>query len=331
MTFRRTNEKRRHMASQHGTTAHVCRGALRDGTTWGCDKIFSRKDALQQHWKSKTGKNCRPNDLVMSTVEEPLPLQNHDCDSQSRTVSLTSELNVQLAFGPVHTPAVEADNTEGDHRSVPLPVIDTADIIALPYFQVLPNLSTAISHHIENQLNGELKYLPLVENLFRLERDSESRIKDILVKGMRTLFNECINQVKCLNCPLCGEAIKYTIAYKSHLVRHVNLLDFLEKSPEDELELKAQIRVYRDLKLICLQQRQCFGQILGNTRVWGCHRTFRTDHEFGNHLFRLPGKFEGSDCSLELKCAIREVASLLRMQIDVLERWRLDQDQNLYT
>ncbi|GMM29131.1 hypothetical protein DAMA08_018470 [Martiniozyma asiatica (nom. inval.)] len=65
-SFARHSDRRRHEKSQHidqvetGDEINIkkftCGGVLDDGTTWGCGKVFKRKDGLTAHWKSAKAK-----------------------------------------------------------------------------------------------------------------------------------------------------------------------------------------------------------------------------------------------------------------------------------
>lgn len=53
-TFLSKDYLRRHVREQHRRAReHVCRGHLSNGTTWGCNKKFSRPYQLVNHWKGQ--------------------------------------------------------------------------------------------------------------------------------------------------------------------------------------------------------------------------------------------------------------------------------------
>lgn len=56
-TFKRKEDRERHQ-STHGEKNYVCAGLLSDGTKWGCNKTFSRKDKLKEHFQPDKGFNC---------------------------------------------------------------------------------------------------------------------------------------------------------------------------------------------------------------------------------------------------------------------------------
>lgn len=59
-TFARHSDRRRHENNQHkAPTGFVCGGIGKDGQSWGCGKVFKRKDGLIAHWRSqKARKKC---------------------------------------------------------------------------------------------------------------------------------------------------------------------------------------------------------------------------------------------------------------------------------
>ncbi|KAK8044973.1 hypothetical protein PG993_004997 [Apiospora rasikravindrae] len=66
MTFVRQHDKKRHEETRHiEERRFICRGYLRDGSPWGCQKTFARADILTDHHKSQTGRSC-----VQALLEE---------------------------------------------------------------------------------------------------------------------------------------------------------------------------------------------------------------------------------------------------------------------
>jgi uncharacterized Zn-finger protein len=55
--FARESDYTRHML-KHSEKQFKCGGNLKDGTGWGCGKLFSRADILNSHHKSKIGRQC---------------------------------------------------------------------------------------------------------------------------------------------------------------------------------------------------------------------------------------------------------------------------------
>ncbi|KAK7943141.1 nacht domain protein [Apiospora aurea] len=59
MTFVRQHDKKRHEETRHVEERRfICRGYLRDGSPWGCQRTFARADVLADHHKSQTGRLC---------------------------------------------------------------------------------------------------------------------------------------------------------------------------------------------------------------------------------------------------------------------------------
>jgi hypothetical protein len=50
--------KNRHEALHYGDKKFVCRGGLKDGSSWGCSRRFGRADALGRHFRSEAGRFC---------------------------------------------------------------------------------------------------------------------------------------------------------------------------------------------------------------------------------------------------------------------------------
>lgn len=57
-TFVRLNDKKRHERS-HGERQFVCGGVHGNGVPWGCGQSFWRKDALDAHFRTELGEQCR--------------------------------------------------------------------------------------------------------------------------------------------------------------------------------------------------------------------------------------------------------------------------------
>lgn len=51
--FTRQHDWKRHMELHDPSKKFKCAGTLSDGTPWGCNKEFARKDALSRHFKSQ--------------------------------------------------------------------------------------------------------------------------------------------------------------------------------------------------------------------------------------------------------------------------------------
>ena len=51
--FTRQHDWKRHMELHDPSKKFKCAGVLADGTAWGCNREFARKDALSRHFKSQ--------------------------------------------------------------------------------------------------------------------------------------------------------------------------------------------------------------------------------------------------------------------------------------
>lgn len=56
--FARQHDRKRHEGLHSGEKKFVCRGALKDGSHWGCGRRFARADALGRHFRSEAGRVC---------------------------------------------------------------------------------------------------------------------------------------------------------------------------------------------------------------------------------------------------------------------------------
>ncbi|EMD69111.1 hypothetical protein COCSADRAFT_130498 [Bipolaris sorokiniana ND90Pr] len=77
-SFARKGDRTRHVTTSHDDAkSFVCGGKLRDGSDWGCGRVFKRGDMLNRHWKSTKGQVC----IVQKQNEE-------DADNVSSSASL---------------------------------------------------------------------------------------------------------------------------------------------------------------------------------------------------------------------------------------------------
>lgn len=56
--FARQHDRKRHEDLHLGAKKYQCRGFLKDGTQYGCERKFARADALRRHFQTENGKEC---------------------------------------------------------------------------------------------------------------------------------------------------------------------------------------------------------------------------------------------------------------------------------
>jgi uncharacterized Zn-finger protein len=76
-SFACQNNRKRHEGLHSGEKKLQCRGNLKAGGQWGCDRKFARVDALRHHFRSEAGRVYIRPLLNEETAEQGLQQQQH--------------------------------------------------------------------------------------------------------------------------------------------------------------------------------------------------------------------------------------------------------------
>lgn len=85
--FARRSDHVRHLSTHTGERRHMCHGKLKNGTTWGCGRSFSRADILASHHKSRAGRGC----ILPLLEEQDQRIEELAPNSQSSVEMMTDD------------------------------------------------------------------------------------------------------------------------------------------------------------------------------------------------------------------------------------------------